>query len=63
VRVPVLIIHGRRDEVVDIELSRAWKRNKRHVRLVEVDDGHELAGSLDLILREADAFLSPFLGG
>jgi uncharacterized protein len=63
VRVPVLIVHGRRDEVVDIDLSRAWKRNKRHVRLVEVDDGHELTGSLDVILREADAFLSPFLGG
>jgi pimeloyl-ACP methyl ester carboxylesterase len=63
VRVPVLIIHGRRDEVVDIDLSRAWKKNKRHVRLVEVDDGHELTASLDIILREADRFLAPFLGG
>src|SRR5262249_51928818 len=61
VRVPVLIIHGRRDEVVDIELSRAWKQNKRHVRLVEVDDGHELTDSLEIILREADRFLAPFL--
>jgi pimeloyl-ACP methyl ester carboxylesterase len=62
VRVPVLIIHGRRDEVVDIDLSRAWKKNKRHVRLVEVEDGHELTASLDIILREADKFLAPFLG-
>ena len=49
--------------VVDIELSRMWKRNKRHVRLIEVDDGHELTRSLETILREADVFLSPFLGG
>jgi pimeloyl-ACP methyl ester carboxylesterase len=61
--VPVLIVHGRRDEVVDIDLSRAWKKNKRHVRLVEVDDGHELTVSLEIILREADKFLAPFLGG
>jgi uncharacterized protein len=62
VRVPTLIVHGRADAVVDIELSRTWARGKRHVRLVEVDDGHELAGSLPRIQREADAFLSCFLG-
>lgn len=63
VRVPVLIIHGKRDEVVDIGLSREWAAGKRHVRLVEVDDGHELAGSLEVIKREAEAFLAGFLGG
>jgi pimeloyl-ACP methyl ester carboxylesterase len=63
VRVPVLIIHGKADAVVDIDLSRAWKKNRRHVRLVEVDDGHELANSLETIIRETDAFLVPFLGG
>src|SRR5262249_47553190 len=63
VRVPVLIVHGRGDKVVDIDLSRAWKKNKRHVRLVEVDDGHELTASLEIIIREADQFLAPFLGG
>jgi uncharacterized protein len=63
VRVPTLIVHGVRDEVVDVELSRAWANGKRHVRLVEVDDGHELAASIDRILREADAFLAPVLGG
>jgi pimeloyl-ACP methyl ester carboxylesterase len=63
VRVPVLIIHGKEDTVVDIDLSRAWAQNRRHARLVEVNDGHELTASLDVILREADAFLSPFLGG
>lgn len=63
VRVPALIVHGRGDAVVDVGLSRAWAKGKRHVRLVEVDDGHELTASLDRILREADAFLAPFLDG
>ncbi|MGK3990631.1 YqiA/YcfP family alpha/beta fold hydrolase [Sorangium sp. So ce136] len=62
VRVPTLIVHGRHDEVVDIELSRAFAAAKRHVRLVEVDDGHELVASIPRILREADDFLRPFLG-
>jgi uncharacterized protein len=63
VRVPTLIIHGVNDPVVDVALSRAWSAGKRHVRLVEVDDGHELAASLDRIKSEADRFLAPFLGG
>ncbi len=63
VRVPCLVVHGRRDDVVDPELSRRWAAGKPHVRLVEVDDGHELAASLDVIVREADTFLAPFLHG
>lgn len=63
VRVPTLIIHGVNDPVVDVALSRTWSAGKRHVRLVEVDDGHELAASLDRIKSEADRFLAPFLGG
>ncbi len=62
-RVPTLIVHGRADAVVDVELSRAWAQGKRHVRLVEVDDGHDLAASVDRIVAEADALLAPFLGG
>jgi hypothetical protein len=62
VRVPTLIVHGVADPVVDIALSRAWAAGKRHVRLVEVNDGHELAASLPVIQREADAFLAGFLG-
>jgi len=60
VRVPVLIVHGRGDEVVDIERSRAFARGKHHVRLVEVDDGHELGASIPRILAEAEAFFAPF---
>jgi pimeloyl-ACP methyl ester carboxylesterase len=60
VRVPTLIVHGVRDAVVDVGLSREWARGKRHVRLVEVDDGHELAASIGRIADEADRFLAPF---
>jgi pimeloyl-ACP methyl ester carboxylesterase len=60
VRVPTLIVHGVRDEVVDVNLSRTWARGKRHVRLVEVDDGHELGASIERIAVEAGRSLTPF---
>jgi hypothetical protein len=63
VRVPTLIVHGVRDETVGVERSREFARGKRHVRLVEVDDGHDLAASLGRITGEADAFLAGLLGG
>lgn len=62
VRVPTLIVHGTRDDVVEVALSRRFAAGKRHVRLVEVDDGHELVASLGRIAAEADAFLRPWLG-
>ena len=62
VRVPTLIVHGRQDETCDIALSRAWAATKRHVRLIEVDDGHELTQSLPVILHQSERFLAPFLG-
>jgi hypothetical protein len=62
VRVPTLVVHGRRDEVVDPRLSREWAADKRHVRLLELDDGHDLVASLPLIAAEAERFLAPFLG-
>jgi uncharacterized protein len=62
VRVPTLIVHGRQDEVVDIQLSRTFASGKRHVRLVELEDRHELIATLPRSLAEAEAFLAPFLG-
>jgi pimeloyl-ACP methyl ester carboxylesterase len=62
VRVPTLIIHGIHDDVVPIDHSRRFAAGKRHVRLVEVDDGHELVTSIPRLLAEADAFLAPWLG-
>jgi pimeloyl-ACP methyl ester carboxylesterase len=60
VRVPVLLVHGTKDEVVDIDRSRAWARDKPHVRLVEVEDGHELGASIERILAEAKTFFASF---
>jgi len=62
VRVPTLIVQGRSDESVDPSLARVWSQDKPHVRLIEVDDGHELASSIDRIAAEADTFLVPWLG-
>ena len=62
VRVPTLILHGVRDESVSIEHSRSFARGKPHVRLVELDDGHDLIASLPRLLDEADRFLAPWLG-
>ncbi len=62
VRVPTLVVQGTRDDFVDPALAREGARGKRHVRLVEVDDGHELRASVERIAREADEFLRPWLG-
>ena len=62
VRVPTLIIHGSRDDVVDPALSRTWAAGKRHVHLIEVDDEHELAASIPFIIERSEKFLAGFLG-
>ena len=62
VRVPTTIVHGTRDEVVGIDLSRTFAANKRHVRLIEVDDGHELGASIPKLLDAATHHLASFLG-
>ncbi len=60
VRVPTLIVHGRDDDTVDPQLSRDFAHDKPWVRLVEVDDGHELTQSLPRIIVESESFLSLF---
>ena len=60
VRVPTCIVHGTSDDVVDIAHSRRWVATRRHARLVEVDDDHELGASLPQILAEATTFLRGF---
>ncbi len=60
VRVPTLCIAGTRDETVPIEDVQAFVDRTPSARLVAVDDGHELAASLDRIFEEARAFLSSF---
>lgn len=55
VTVPTVIIHGRRDDVVPFTGSARWADGKANVRLVEVDDDHQLTHSLATILAEVDA--------
>ena len=57
VRVPALILHGKNDETVDIELSREFARRHANVELIELDDDHSLLKSLDRITQEIDRFL------
>lgn len=62
VRVPTLILHGAGDEVVPVDVSRRFVAGRPHVRLVEVDDGHDLAIALPTVLDEIERFLAPVLG-
>jgi pimeloyl-ACP methyl ester carboxylesterase len=54
VRVPTTIIHGRNDATVDPELSRTYAATRPNVRLLEVEDDHQLLRSIDVICAEID---------
>ena len=55
---PTVIIHGTGDEVVPIAVSHAFAAAyPDDVRLIEVDDEHGLAQSLDRIVAETRALL------
>ncbi|MBX3186314.1 MAG: alpha/beta fold hydrolase [Labilithrix sp.] len=58
VRVPVCVVHGTRDDVVPVDLSRAWAADRPNVALIEVDDTHELTASIPRILLEAQGFFA-----
>jgi pimeloyl-ACP methyl ester carboxylesterase len=62
VKVPALVIAGRRDESIPLEDIQAWVARTPTARLLVVDDGHDLAGSLGVIEREALDFLRPLTG-
>lgn len=49
---PTTILHGLRDELVPIELSRGYAAARPHVRLVELDDDHALTDSIDRVVAE-----------
>ncbi len=59
VTVPTLIVHGRRDDVVPIAGSFRWAAERDNVRIVAVDDDHQLTTSLPTILAEIDLALPP----
>ena len=54
---PTLILHGRHDEVIDPVTVEMFSAPRPHVRLVMVDDGHQLSGSLDRVWSETASFL------
>ena len=62
VRVPALCVAGTRDDTVPLADVEAFVARTPGARLVAVDDGHDLAASIDRIFDEARAFLSPFTG-
>ena len=51
-----LIIHGLQDDTVPIESSRTYAAARANVQLTEVDDDHQLGGSVDRIFDEAMRF-------
>jgi pimeloyl-ACP methyl ester carboxylesterase len=50
--VPTLILHGRFDEVIPIDLSREYARCRPHVKLLELDSDHALTDVMPLLWRE-----------
>ena len=62
VRVPTLCFAGTRDETVPFADVAAFVERTPGARLVPLDDGHDLAASLEVILAETRAFLTPFTG-
>ncbi len=62
VRVPTLCIAGTRDDTVPLADVEAFVARTPTARLLAVDDGHDLAASLDRIFEEARTFLAPFSG-
>jgi pimeloyl-ACP methyl ester carboxylesterase len=59
VTIPSLVIAGSRDETIPLADVEAWVARTPTARLIVVEDGHELTGSLELIGREALGFLGP----
>lgn len=55
---PTTIVHGRGDEVIPAGVSEDFAAAHPEVRLVLVDDGHRLAGSIAVILAETAAMLT-----
>ena len=46
-----IVVHGTRDEVVPIVASRTFANGREDVTLLEVDDDHSLAGSIEVIVQ------------
>ncbi len=60
VRVPTLVLHGDRDDVVPPESSRRFVAGRPNAELVVLDADHGLAEATEEILDRAIAFLAPW---
>jgi pimeloyl-ACP methyl ester carboxylesterase len=63
VHCPALILHGARDALVPVELSRTFAAGRATARLVVLDDEHQLLATTDRLWEEMRVFLAPFLPG
>lgn len=54
---PTLIIHGRQDTVVPVELSLDYQAAHPHVRLEQVDSDHQLTDALETVWPRVRDFL------
>jgi hypothetical protein len=53
-----LIFHGVHDASVPVQFSRDFAAQHPNVRLIELEDDHELVESLPVILPEVERFLA-----
>ena len=61
---PTLVLHGRRDDVVEPAMVERYASGRDHITLVWLDDTHQLSASLEQVWRETARFLgvSPSAG-
>ena len=55
--VPTLIVQGASDDVVDPDMVAQFASSRPHVRLVMLNDGHQLGASLDRVWSESEVWL------
>ena len=54
---PMLVLQGNQDAVVDPETVARFAAPRPHVRMVRLDDDHQLTGSLERVWSETASFL------
>jgi pimeloyl-ACP methyl ester carboxylesterase len=59
---PVLVFHGRRDDVIPVETVERFARGKRNVTLRLLDDVHDLVESAPYLLEESARFIDAVAG-
>ncbi|HHO50202.1 MAG TPA: hypothetical protein ENK18_04840 [Deltaproteobacteria bacterium] len=55
--VPATVLHGVHDRIVPIEVSRRLSARCPHIQLIERDDDHRLARSLDVMVATVKNYL------